>query len=126
MTGLTYDTGALIAAERADISVWEFHEQAIAAGAIPTVPAGVLAQAWRGGPQALLSRLLAGCEIEPFDEPEARAAGSACAQAGTSDLVDAAVVVGASTRGDVIFTSDVGDLERIAASLGIGVRLHQV
>ncbi|WP_419922017.1 hypothetical protein [Candidatus Poriferisodalis sp.] len=91
----------------------------------PTVPAGVLAQGWRGGPQAQMSRLLSGCRIESLNETRARSAGAACASAGTNDVVDAAVVVGASARGDVVITSDERDLGRIAAALGVTLNTRQ-
>ncbi|CAN5411314.1 hypothetical protein BH23ACT9_BH23ACT9_28450 [soil metagenome] len=40
-------------------------------------PAGVLAQAWRGGPQANLSRLIAGCTVWTLAEDAAACGGSA-------------------------------------------------
>lgn len=122
MPGYTYDTGALIAAERNDRRVWALHQGVLAAGLTPTVPAVVLAQGWRGGPQAQMSRLLSGCRIETLSEAVARSAGSACALAGTSDVVDAAVVVGACARGDIVVTSDERDLLQIAAALGVSLR----
>lgn len=63
--GLTYDTGALIAAERDDRLMWALHRATLGRGITPTVPAGVLAEAWRGGPQPRLSSLLKGCHVEP-------------------------------------------------------------
>jgi len=124
MAGITYDAGALIAAERGDRRVWALQRRAIERGILPTVPAGVLGQGWRGGPQAQLSRLLAGCRIEHLDEARARAAGAACGVAGTSDVVDASVVVGARARGDLVVTSDGGDLGRLPDALGITVRFE--
>lgn len=91
-----------------------------------TAPAAVLAQAWRGGPQAALSRLLRGCRIEDLDEPRARAAGIVCARSGTNDIVDAAVVAGALARGDLIVTSDADDLERLSSALGSSIRSHRI
>jgi predicted nucleic acid-binding protein len=82
------------------------------------VPAVVLAQAWRGGPQARLSTLLAKSTIEAFDETSARETGAALARSGTRDIVDGAVVVSALTRGDEVVTSDPDDLQSIAAALG--------
>ena len=124
MAGITYDAGALIAAERGDRRVWALHRRAIERGIVPTVPAGVLGQGWRGGPQAQMSRLLAGCRIEHLDEARARSAGAACGVAGTSDVVDASVVVGAGARGDLIVTSDSGDLGRLRDALRITVRFE--
>lgn len=125
-TGLTYDTGSLIAAERSDRHMWALHRRALELGLVPTVPSGVLAQAWRGGPQAQLSRMLAGCRVEPLDEARARSAGFACAEAGLSDVVDASVVVGAAARDDLIVTSDHGDLARLANALGVEVKIETI
>ena len=47
-SGITYDAGALIAAERGDVRVGGIHADALRRGVSPTVPAGVLAQVWRG------------------------------------------------------------------------------
>jgi hypothetical protein len=126
MSGLTYDTGALIAAERSDRRVWALHRRALERGIVPTVPCGVLGQGWRGGPQAQMSRLLSGCRVEDLDEARARSAGAACGAAGTSDVVDASVVVGAAARGDLVVTSDLGDLERLRDGLRVDVRLQLI
>src|SRR4029453_7211249 len=102
MPGITYDTGALLAAEKGRRALWALHRRALERGIRPTVPAGALAQAWRGGPQPEVSRLLSGCEVEPLTERVGRAAGAACARARTSDVIDASVVVGALLRDDLI------------------------
>ncbi len=80
MAGITYDTGALLAAERGNRTLWALHRRALERGIRPTVPAGVLAQAWRGGPQAELSRFLAGCRVEALTEAASRVTGAACAR----------------------------------------------
>lgn len=115
--GLTYDAGALIAAESNARGLWALHRRALERGLRPVVPAGVLAQAWRGGPQPQLSRLLKGCRIEDLTQVRARAAGAACGRAGSSDVVDASVAVGAIARGDLVVTGDVQDITRIADAL---------
>ena len=58
--------------------------------------------------------VLTACLIEPLDESLARAAGELCGRAGTSDVVDAAIVASASRRGDDILTSDPADLVHLA------------
>lgn len=118
MTGLTYDAGALIAAERGDELLRAAHEEALERGIRPTVPACVLAQVWRGGPQPRLSRLLRGCRIEAMTESAARSVGAALGRSDTSDVVDAAVVVSALPRRDVVVTGDPDDLVRIGEALG--------
>ena len=124
--GLTYDTGALIAAERNRRDLWALHARAFKRGYRPIVPAGVLGQAWRGGPQAQLSRLLRGCRIESLSAERARAAGRACAASGTNDVIDASVVLAALSRDDAVVTSDPDDLQRIANSLGHTLVVHVV
>jgi hypothetical protein len=117
MPGVTYDAGALVAAERNDRRMWALHRRSLERGLAPTVPAGVLAQVWRGGPQPSLSRLLTACVIEDLNEVRGRAAGAACGRAGTNDAIDATVVVGAIARSDLVVTSDTEDLANIAGAL---------
>ncbi|WP_203454390.1 PIN domain-containing protein [Jiangella aurantiaca] len=124
--GITYDTGALVAAEANRVDIWALHRDALRHEIRPVVPAAVLAQAWRGGPQHQLSRLLRGCKIEPMSEQLAREAGAACATARTSDVVDATVVISALSRGDLVVTSDPGDLSHLADALNKPIRLHAV
>ncbi len=90
--GVTYDTGALVAAERKEDTIWKLHRSALERGLEPTVPAGVLAQAWRGGSrQFWLARFLAHCEIEPLDEELARRVGVICRKRAVKDVVDVSV-----------------------------------
>ena len=126
MSGVTYDTGALVAAEANRREVWALHARALQRGVRPVVPAGVLGQAWRGGPQAQLSRLLRGCRIENLDEKRSRTAGAACARAGTSDVIDASVVTGATVRDDLVVTSDPDDMLALARALRRRLDLHRV
>jgi hypothetical protein len=116
--GVTYDTGALVAADRGERRQWARHRALLARREVPTVPAPVLAQAWRGGNrQALLSRLLAGCHVESLDNTGARATGTLAARAATTDIVDACVAEGALRRSDLVISSDPRDLHAIAAAL---------
>ncbi len=121
-----YDTGALLCVERGNRQFLLYHRGLMAKDITPCVPAPVLAQAWRGGPQAQLSRLLKSCQLEPMHETTAKAAGRACALAGTSDIVDATVVVTAAERDATIVTSDDGDLKRIADAVGVAVHIRHV
>ena len=62
--GLTLDTGALLALERGSPRVRALLRRALEAGLPLSVPAGVVAQAWRGGPrQARVARLLADPDV---------------------------------------------------------------
>ena len=79
MTGATYDAGALIAIERQDNKMVNFHKGMVTSGITPVVPAGVLAQVWRGGSgrQAPLARALKQCIVETLDEALAKQVGEA-------------------------------------------------
>ena len=116
--GVTYDTGALIAADRAERRIWARHRALLALRVMPTVPAPVLAQPWRGGSrQAQLAGLLAGCGVEALDDGQARSVGSLAARAATTDIVDVCVVEGAIRRHDLVVSSDPDDLRAIAAAV---------
>ena len=124
--GLTYDTGALIAGERDDRLMWSLHRAAVARGMAPTVPAGVLAEAWRGGPQHRLSMMLKGCQIESFVEEQARLVGALIARCGHSDTVDVAVAEGAVRRNDAVVTSNRAHIEQVADSIRHEITIHDV
>jgi len=116
--GVTYDTGALIAADRGERRMWARHRALLVRREVPIVPAPVVAQSWRGtSRQALLARLLSGCDIEALDDGQARSVGALAARAATTDIVDACVVEGALRRRDLIVSSDEGDLQSIAAAV---------
>lgn len=125
MSGLVYDTGALLAAERRHRGLWALHEQSLAGGIRPVVPVMVLAQAWRGTPHANLSRLLRGCQVTPDTEELGKAAGAICGRAGTFDVIDALVVVSA-LRLDAVVTSDPAAIQHLAASLHSKLAVYAV
>ena len=113
--GLTLDSGALFAAERGDENVRNMIAKA-AAGSIPLrVPAGVLAQVWRGSASPGLAHALSGrmVQVIPLDERTAKGVGALLGRSGTSDIVDASVVLCALVNGDRIVTSDPGDIRRL-------------
>ena len=117
--GITYDAGALIAADRGERRMWARHKALLLRREVPVVPAPAVARCWRGTPrQALLPRLLAGCHVEALDDLRARATGTLAGRAQTTDIVDACVVEGALRRHDLVITSDPGDLRAIAAATG--------
>lgn len=111
------DAGGLIAVERGLSVMTKAIDQVDDAGTILVVPAPVLAQVWRGGPrQALLSRFLKLpiVKVDLLSEAVWRAAGELCGLTGTSDVVDAAVVVCARVRSaQVVITSDPDDLRKL-------------
>jgi hypothetical protein len=79
----------------------------------------VLAQVWPGSAgQASLSRVLAGCDVVATGERTAGAAGLACGQAKTSDIVDAVIVVTAVRLAAPVVTDDPMDLRQLADAVG--------
>lgn len=126
--GVTYDTGALLAAERNDRQMWVRHNAILELGIRPVVPAPVLAQAWRGGGprQANLARLLRTCRVEALTEEQAKSVGALSARSGHDDVVDVTVVEGAARRSDLIRTSDPDDLRPIAAVIAQDVTIDVV
>ena len=124
MQAIVYDTGALLAAERRNPDFLALHNELTAARIRPLVPVVVLAQAWRGGPQHQISRVLKGCDIIADDERAGRAAGAACAASGTADVVDAIVIATAVRHQAPVVTSDPLDLTRLADAIGVKIRLY--
>jgi len=118
--GASLDTGALIAIDRGDRRLQALLDEATAVGADLAVPAGVIAQAWRASRrQARLARFLALSTVTTvaLDEPEAKAAGALCGRAGTSDVVDASIVICARARGHAVLTGDPDDLAALDPAL---------
>jgi predicted nucleic acid-binding protein len=115
MNGVTYDTGALIAADRNDRLMWALHAGFLALEVSPIIPTPVLAEAWRGGSrQASLARFLALCTTEPLTEEQAKAVGTLAARADHDDIVDVTVVEGAIRRRDAVVTSNPTHVRKIA------------
>lgn len=139
VAGLTYDTGALLAAGVGDRRVWRLHRRALERGHAPVVPAAVLAHAC-SGPAArpsspasssawspdLLAGFLYGCGLEVLDEALARHCALLLNRAGTADVAAASVVVGATRRRDLVITSNVAGLRRLARSVGAQVAMIAV
>jgi hypothetical protein len=127
MGGVTYDTGALVAAERNNRQMWALHAGYLAEEVIPTVPGPVLAEAWRGGPrQASLSRLLRMCDTEPMSEELARNVGVLAGKSGHDDIVDVSVVEGAVRRGDAVVTSNTTHIRMVADATGTRLRIESI
>jgi hypothetical protein len=55
--------------------------------------------------------------VESLHERMARQAGALCGRAGTSDVVDASVVLVAQMHGHAVVTSDPGDLAKLDPTL---------
>jgi hypothetical protein len=92
-----------------------FSKSAHARNAAITVPAPVVAQAWRSDRNVRMARLLRRCLLEPMQEDLAFRVGRLLGVSGTADVVDATVMLTASFRGDIVVTDDARDFERLAA-----------
>lgn len=124
VSGITFDTGGLIALDRNDRRVLALVARATERGIRITIPATALAQALRNPTrQARLSRLIrqAGTDLVPLDGPDATAVGLLLARTGTADIVDAHVAVCARRAAQAVVTSDAGDLRRIASEIPLVV-----
>jgi predicted nucleic acid-binding protein len=119
-TGVTLDTGALIALESGSRRMAVLVEEALASGSEVVIPAGVVAQAWRGGAaQARIARLLRASVtlIVALDQRQALRIGARCAAAGVTDVIDISVALCARDRDHAVVTSDPGDIRAADPSL---------
>jgi predicted nucleic acid-binding protein len=122
--GLTFDTGMLLALERRRQRAWAIYRRARERGAPMTIPAPVLGEWWRGRSD-LREAIVASVRVEPLTDRVAMLAGEAMAEISGASPIDAFVMSSAALRGDVVFTSDVDDLERLRAYFR-GVRVLAV
>lgn len=123
--GLTLDAGALIAAEKGSRIFWAVFVRALKLGAKVTVPAAVLAQAWRGN-SPMIARVLAGCTVDTLDSAQAKKTGELLGKARRRDVVDASVVMSAVGRDDDILTSDPDDIGHLLQAAGAKLRIVPV
>jgi len=111
-TGLTFDTGMLIALERRRRRAERFLLKAREDRVVPVVPADVVTEWWRGRTD-VREAILALVRVEPLNLQLARVAGEALAAVRGATAIDAVVMASAASRGDVVLTSDFDDLERL-------------
>jgi predicted nucleic acid-binding protein len=116
-SGLTLDTGALIALERGEKRMRTAVLRAEQLGMVITVPAVVIGEWWRGG-TGRQRAILESVDVEPVSERLGKLAGEAIAALPGATVVDAIVMASAAQRGDVVYTSDFEDLERLQAHFG--------
>jgi predicted nucleic acid-binding protein len=117
---ITFDTGALIAIERRSRRMQALLDEIDRREWEVAVPAGVVAQAWRGGArQARVASLLSDerTEVVPLDNPVARAVGLLCGRSGHADVVDVSVAICARQRSLHVVTSDPEDLRAVDDAL---------
>jgi hypothetical protein len=120
-SGLTLDAGALIALEAGSERMRALLRRALERELRISVPAGALAQAWRGGPRgARVARLLkdrARVEVVALTESEALAVGELAGRTGHADVVDVHVALCARRRRDWVATTDPEDIRKVDRSL---------
>jgi predicted nucleic acid-binding protein len=122
--GITFDTGMLVALERRKQPAWEVYRRANERQVPITVPTVVIGEWWRGRTD-LREAIRMSVRIEPLTDAVARLAGEALAKVKRATTIDAFVMASAALRGDVVYTGDVDDLERLR-SFFPGVRVLSI
>ena len=118
------DEGVLFAIDRGDAAARAMLTAASRNGVELHTTHPVLAQVWRTCPrQARLAQLLKAIVIHPFDD--GRAVGQLLSASGTSDVVDAHLVIMATRLGVDVLTGDLDDISKLTEALGpAGPRVH--
>ncbi len=110
-----FDTGAFIALERRQRSALEILRIALEDGDDLIAPAPAVAEWWRAGRREKERlRILRAFRFESPDSWTARQAGVAIGLVGAG-LGDALVMAAASIQGDVVYTADLYDFEKLNA-----------
>ena len=116
-TGLTLDTGALLALDHPGkaVAMQARLDEVRRRGGTICIPVEAVAQAWRSSRQVRLARLLksSGIDIAIMTLSVARSVGLMCADASHDDVVDVHVVLCARQRRHAVVTSDPQDIARI-------------
>jgi hypothetical protein len=123
---VVYDAGVLVAADRDDREVWADHRVRLEVGTVPMTTAPVVAQVSRSARQVPLRRFLRGCETVPFSPDQAHEVGALLSESGTSDVVDAHLVITAARTASTVLTSDVGDIRKISSHLPTSIPVRRL
>lgn len=119
--GLTLDTGALLALDDPSkaVTMQARLDESRRRGGTLCIPAGAVAQAWRGPRQARLARLLSSLDVEiaVMTMSVARSVGLMCAVSGHPDVVDVHVALCARERHHAVVTSDPDDIALVDPAL---------
>ena len=117
--GIVLDAGALLALEKRHLKLLTDLELAFELGLPIRIPAGALAQVWRGGPRsAPLARVLKQpCTVVGVDERSAKEIGEFLAivdlpKREKPDIVDAHVALVTRATRSLVWTSDPADMTR--------------
>jgi predicted nucleic acid-binding protein len=123
VTGLTLDTGALLALDQPSkaLVMQTRLDEILRRGGTICVPVGTVAQAWRSSRQVRLARLLKsrGIDLAIMTPNVARSVGLVCARSGHQDVIDVHVAICARERGHAVATSDPDDILRIDPELPV-------
>lgn len=121
MNGVVLDAGAFIALERRNRTMVHLVRRFAEERTPLCTSAGVVAQVWRGGAhrQVPVAFFLLRTEVVDLTYRVARVLGRMLGATGTTDPVDAHVVLLARERDWPVLTSDAGDLRAIDPSLRI-------
>jgi predicted nucleic acid-binding protein len=121
---LVLDAGALIALERRNKRMLALADELHRNRRAAFVPAGVVAQVWRGTPrQHAVLRLVRAqtVRVEPLTEEVAVQLGLLLAKSGGSDVVDAHVALLARLLRATVITSDPDDLTALDPGIDLVV-----
>ncbi len=119
--GVTFDTGAFIAFERRKQRARTVFETLREQDVVITAPLPVIGEWWRGRTD-WREQILASVQVEELTLAMVKLAGEALASLPEPPsrrrregpgFVDALVMASAASRGDVVYTGDVEDLERL-------------
>lgn len=125
--GLVYGVGALHAAARGDRMFWALHRAALSNGIIPVIPALAVAEGYRSEARGdRISQLLAGTEVEPFNDEAARRTGELAARCDTSEMAAMAVIELADRRNCAVVAQRQVLLRNAANLLGLDLVLYGV
>lgn len=114
--GYVFDAGALIKLEGNDRAMRLRVEEALKHGAPIVIPAGVVAQVWRGSPQQhALGVLLRDDRITvvDLDKHFAMTIGRHISKCGHPDVIDVSVVICALSQDLAVVTSDPDDMRKV-------------
>lgn len=128
MTGITLDTGALIALEKGKRRILGIVTVAMENDIPIYIPATALAEFWRQ-PSKAMRALLADCTVLPMTSREAEAVGVVLGRLGRRAgplFVDASVALFAALYAPILYTADPGDLSDICARAELNVRVLAV
>ena len=120
------DAGALVAVDRRDRMIGAQLRVLQQQGTPIRASSAVVGQVWRDGrKQANLARVLVGVGIEPLGEDDGKRIGELLALAGSADIVDAHVAL-MTAHGDLVLTSDPGDIRELLQARRVLARVQAV